>query len=176
MPAKSSGVGLAATLEILDAIETPDQAESISALRDIVTGLSNDVASLNLEEIVTDTIPKAVADLETTVSETAAAVDRIMDATEKVDAGAGEATMDIYEACSFQDITGQRMTNVASALQDVRTKMDGLLAALDGRLSIVSSDVVSDPAQVDLLNGPQLPGAGSSQDDVDALLAEFDSK
>lgn len=183
MSSAPNGSGLAATLDRLGAIDDPTIGDAVGTLREIVTGLSNDVAALNLDELISQTIPKAIADLETTVTETAAAVDRIMDATEKVDCGASEATMDIYEACSFQDITGQRMTNVSTALESVRSRVDGLLAALDGRIDgTVGSAAPSaateahDGRRNDLLNGPQLPGAGSSQDDVDALLAEFDSK
>lgn len=182
MTSAPTGSGIAATLSKLDELEGPTNGAAVSALRDIVTELSNDVAALNLDELISETIPKAISDLTTTVAETAAAVDRIMDATEKVDSGAVEATMDIYEACSFQDITGQRMTNVSTALESVRSRVDGLLAALDGRLdgavnASVATATTDTPAgrREDLLNGPQLPGAGSSQDDVDALLADFDN-
>ena len=56
----------------------------------------------------------------------------------------------VFEACSFQDITGQRVTKVV-----VEIKED------------------QDPDK-QLLHGPQLPGQGISQADVDKMLAQTD--
>ena len=40
-----------------------------------------------------------------------------------------DATTRIYEACSFQDITGQRITKVVKALHGIEEKVDAFVAA-----------------------------------------------
>jgi chemotaxis protein CheZ len=81
------------------------------------------------------------------------------------------ACMRIFEACSFQDITGQRIANVLKTLQLVENKIEQLENAWAGA-SAVEPEVV-EPASTDaaLLNGPSLEGEGTDQDYVDQLFA-----
>ncbi|MEP5926091.1 MAG: hypothetical protein ABJ325_01450, partial [Nitratireductor sp.] len=80
-------------------------------------------------------------------------------AGEKVAAGCGE----IMEACCFQDMVGQRMSQV-----------NGTLAEIESTLAKLAEGQAAQPAsppQESLLNGPALPGAAMEQDAVDRLLA-----
>jgi chemotaxis protein CheZ len=85
----------------------------------------------------------------------------------------------VYEACNFQDITGQRITKVVKALQHIEQKVDGLLAIFGDGLHLATgegregSDLSRDEADRKLLNGPQLPDDASTQDEIDKLLADF---
>ncbi|MDO8420943.1 MAG: chemotaxis protein [Parvibaculum sp.] len=81
------------------------------------------------------------------------------------------ACMRIFEACSFQDITGQRIANVLKTLQLVESKIGQLENAWAGA-SAVEPEVAA-PAATDsaLLNGPALEGEGIEQDFVDQLFA-----
>jgi len=119
-------------------------------------------------------------ELEEIVTETARAANRIMDAAEtiegvaaKVDSASAAALTDavthIYEASSFQDITGQRITKVVRALQSMESKLQSLAGAF-GRADFTPPA----PAEGDaaLLNGPQLAQSASSQDDIDALFGD----
>ena len=118
-------------------------------------------------------------ELEEIVTETARAANRIMDAAEAIEAVAGkvdpasaaaltDAVTNIYEASSFQDITGQRITKVVRALQSMESKLQTLADAFGP----VEGDVPAAPeGDAALLNGPQLPGGATSQDDIDALFA-----
>jgi chemotaxis protein CheZ len=77
------------------------------------------------------------------------------------------------EACTFQDITGQRVTKIIRSMQFVEERV---LAMVDlmGRDSVEKkAAVLSDetPEKDPLLNGPQLPGNAISQDDIDKLFA-----
>lgn len=80
--------------------------------------------------------------------------------------------MKIFEACSFQDITGQRISNVLKTLQLVEQKIEDLESAWSGASSHIqpepAADVHPDTA---LLNGPALEGEGIEQDVVDKLFA-----
>ncbi len=117
-------------------------------------------------------------ELEEIVTETARAANRIMDAAEaiegvasKVDPASAAALTDavtnIYEASSFQDITGQRITKVVRALQSMESKLQSLASAFGPVEGDAPALAEGDAA---LLNGPQLSGGATSQDDIDALF------
>ena len=117
-------------------------------------------------------------ELEEIVTETARAANEIMDAAEMVekvaatvDPAACTALMDavtkIYEASSFQDITGQRITKVVRVLQSLETKLASLADAFGPAMAGTKTAPEGDQA---LLNGPQLTKNASSQSDIDALF------
>ena len=120
-------------------------------------------------------------ELEEIVTETARAANRIMDAAETIEGVAGkvdpasaaaltDAVTKIYEASSFQDITGQRITKVVRALQSMESKLQSLAGAF-GRADFTPAAAVEGDAA--LLNGPQLAQSASSQDDIDALFGDL---
>ncbi len=93
------------------------------------------------------------------------------------------ATTEVYEACGFQDITGQRISKVVGALQAIDRKVARILAAFGdrrtdatghpGRLAELSADLSPDrrpDLPADLLAGPQLPELAMDQGDIDRLL------
>ena len=82
----------------------------------------------------------------------------------------------IFEACSFQDITGQRISKVVETLQLIDERVSRFAKAIAAK---DSSDDATDPeasqARQDrkkrlLLNGPQLGGPETSQSEVDAMF------
>ena len=82
----------------------------------------------------------------------------------------------IYEACAFQDITGQRITKVVRAVQHIDQKIR-LLAGLagmaeDGEAPAPTPGLAAGGGTGDaaLLNGPQLAGTAHSQDEIDRLF------
>ena len=87
----------------------------------------------------------------------------------------------IYEACSFQDITGQRIGKVVTALKAIEARVSAVVSAASGMPGPEAPPVVAakplDEGRTEgqkLANGPQLPGAGVSQSEIDRLLASFD--
>ncbi|MQX35426.1 protein phosphatase CheZ [Roseospira navarrensis] len=81
----------------------------------------------------------------------------------------------IFEACSFQDITGQRITKVVKTLQYIEQRVNALIhvwgeAELSGEPGRSELDELPADDERRLLNGPQLAGEGVSQSDVDAIL------
>ena len=86
-----------------------------------------------------------------------------------------EATMRIYEACSFQDITGQRITKVVSTLKAIEAKVVQIAASFGTRRRTGGVPVPegAPSTETGLLNGPQLPAAAMDQADIDRLLADF---
>ncbi len=77
----------------------------------------------------------------------------------------------IFEACTFQDITGQRISKIARSMKYVDERV-GAIAALWGAASLAEVAVPEQEQETDgpLLNGPALEGEGTSQDDIDKLF------
>ncbi len=80
----------------------------------------------------------------------------------------------IFEACSFQDITGQRIGRVLEALGQLERRLDRFAKAVNVRDSADGPDPEEALRQarreVLLLNGPQNEDAAIKQDDIDALF------
>lgn len=160
----------------------------VETLADYIQTVRRDIAGLRPDDISAQHIPMATDELDAVVTATADATGIIlggMEEIERLSAGLspdlagplGGIVVKVYEACSFQDITGQRITKVVKALRHIESKIDALLAVFGADL--ITTDVAQSPGQAasgaaSLLNGPQLPAAANSQADIDALLASFD--
>ena len=85
-----------------------------------------------------------------------------------------DATTRIYEACSFQDITGQRITKVVGTLKAIEAKVAQITSHFGAQRQAPLDRPVGEPAEASLLNGPQHPAVAMGQSDIDKLLASFD--
>ena len=113
------------------------------------------------------------------------AAERIMDLTTRL-RGAGAATelchdledqiTNIFTACSFQDLTGQRTTKVVNALRYIEQRVTAMISiwGSDGTLRpLVGEPVADQRPDAHLLNGPS--DNGVDQDEIDRLLNGSDS-
>lgn len=76
----------------------------------------------------------------------------------------------VIVSCNFQDITGQRISKVVSALKYIDESVNNMIA-IWGPVGSASGDAKSTADEdAHLLNGPQLEGAGYSQDDIDKMF------
>ena len=84
-----------------------------------------------------------------------------------------DRVVEIFEACNFQDLTGQRVGRVVETLAFLEEHVERLMEIWH-RVERFKPVVFDEPADVDekLLNGPRLAGdAGhSSQIDIDSLF------
>lgn len=146
-----------------------------------------DIASLCPDEIQAKHIPSATDELDAIVLATEQATGEIIDSAEKIEATfedvsdevrkkLNDATTNIYQACSFQDITGQRISKIVGTLKVIEDKIQELVSAFGSRLPPAekTASVKKPTSDADLLNGPQLPGGGKSQEEIDALLNDLD--
>jgi chemotaxis protein CheZ len=83
--------------------------------------------------------------------------------------------MQIFEACSFQDITGQRIAKVVETLQQIEQRVSRFVEAmrakdLGGTADAPQSERAERNAKF-ILNGPAREGEGIAQSEVDALFA-----
>ncbi len=150
----------------------------VCALGRTISAAKAEIAALKVDDITVSYIPSATDELDAIVAHTAAATDEILEVCETLDAladassGAAmaqlqDSTRRIYEACGFQDITGQRITKVVATLKTIEVKVAEIVTAFGG-----SGEMM--PPGSELLNGPQLPANAMAQTDVDKLLASFD--
>lgn len=80
--------------------------------------------------------------------------------------------MAMIEACSFQDITGQRVSKVLKSIRYVEERVNAIIEVW-GKSALDKTEVVESKKTADqkLLNGPQLSGKGLAQDEIDKLFA-----
>ena len=81
-------------------------------------------------------------------------------------------TIKVFEACNFQDITGQRITKVVQALIYVEERINAMVEIwgeedIDNTVSAVIED---DDQDKDLLQGPALDDAGVDQNAIDQMF------
>ena len=163
----------------------------LEALNRYIQSAKAEIAALRPDEVKAEYLPTATNELDAIVQATADATNEIMDATETIERvseklegedqdALADATTRIYEACGFQDITGQRITKVVKALKEIEVKVDALVVAFGGELGEIKGKEAQKPAakaaassDEELLHGPQQPGEGISQDEIDRLLAGF---
>jgi chemotaxis protein CheZ len=143
-----------------------------------------EISALRVDDISASHVPSATDELDAIVEHTASATHTILECCETLDKAAEEstgkraaelqdATTRIYEACSFQDITGQRITKVVATLKAIDAKVLQILGTFGRRGAALATEVTA-PLDEALLNGPQLPAAAMDQSDIDRLLASFD--
>ena len=181
-----------AVLATLQGDLTQAEASLLSEVEQIgrtICAAKQEIAALRVEDINGTFIPSATDELDAIVEATARATNEILDACEVLDAVSAEAGGEtaarlqaaatrIYEACSFQDITGQRITKVVATLKAIEERIAGILRAFGDRC-VAETKAPPPPAaeragEAALLNGPQLPGNGVDQAEIDRLLASFD--
>lgn len=81
---------------------------------------------------------------------------------------------DIYMACSFQDITGQRTDKVVQALRFLEARINSMMEIWQlGEVEPAAKLEIEDSRpDSHLLNGPQLDGSALGQNDIDAMIVE----
>lgn len=192
---------LEAMISTLDGTIVSNDADVVAELEELSSFIERtraEIAAINPEEIPDEHIPAATDELDAVVDATEAATNSIMEAAEIVEAVAEEISPDraarlsdavtqIYEACSFQDITGQRINKVVIALREIETKVETVVEKFgpdpetreemkrqrQAAKENTSMESVEELTEEDLLEGPQMPENANSQDDIDALLADM---
>lgn len=147
-----------------------------------------------------DLLPDAAQELDAVASVAEQAAERILTAVEKIDAlrdgmpddvsaAVGDAIIEIFEACGFQDLTGQRVGRLHKTLDGVVDRVEAVLSHTGQGGDSASSAAKrnrdkhtenseksgSEPfSEEGLLNGPQLPSDAKTQEEIDALMDQLD--
>jgi chemotaxis protein CheZ len=168
----------------LSAQETSLLAE-VEALGHTIACAKAEIAALRFDDITDNHIPFATDELDAIVEHTATATNAILTCCETLDDVAGglsgepaaklqDATTRIYEACGFQDITGQRITKVVATLKTIEEKVAFIVTTFGRGTPGEAGETTTEATEEMLLNGPQHPTVAMDQSDIDRLLASFE--
>ncbi|WP_375461215.1 chemotaxis protein [uncultured Enterovirga sp.] len=162
----------------------------LTAMREAISATKREVSDLQRFP-ATGGIHRAACELDAVSAATERATTTILGAVEEIEFSANliktggaerrgepadvilDRVLVLYEACNFQDITGQRIRKVVTALKVVEERVERMIAVW-GQAASPSPDVsplLNRPAA--LLSGPCLPGEAGhvSQSDVDAYFS-----
>jgi chemotaxis protein CheZ len=150
-----------------------------------IESMRHEIGALQVNDLKETRIPAAGEELGAIVQATEAATNTIMECAEALmgadasDPAAYKALVDekmmvIFEACSFQDITGQRIAKVVETLQHIEERVSrfaDVMQAKDiqGFLTDEERERAERKAKF-LLHGPQLAGGGVDQSAVDEMF------
>jgi chemotaxis protein CheZ len=151
-----------------------------------------EIAALRPQEEEDDRLMAVTFELDAIVSSTERATQKILESSEKIESLAkeihshaadsyvsrlvediNETIIAIFEACNFQDITGQRITKVVRTLKYVEARINAMIEIWGPEnIADVSPKIFEEHHDQDsrLLNGPQLENKGISQNEIDALF------
>ena len=169
-----------------DVFATLDRAvhRELREIADYIKAMKDEVAGLQFNELKHTRIPAAGQELDAIVKATEAASNTIMECAEAVLAAdardpafkvmVDQQMLIVFEACSFQDITGQRVAKVIETLAHIEARVSRFTEALRTRDTghFVSAEERAGAERKErlMLHGPQLDGGGIGQSDVDRLV------
>jgi chemotaxis protein CheZ len=176
---------------VLTTISDDLTAKEATLLREVeelgrtIANAKTEIAALRVDDITDHDIPFATDELDAIVDHTAHATHAILESCEMLDEVSASVSGDpatklqdavtrIYEACSFQDITGQRITKVVTTLKVIEAKVAHIISTFGPKTEAVVNTGTRVASDADLLNGPQLPAHAMDQSDIDKLLASFE--
>ena len=168
----------------------------LDAMKDAIVQTKADLAALYRSESNGKGMRRAADELDAVVGSTERATGDLLSAVEEIEARAGllrasalpagsrehvDAILDrvitAYEACNFQDLTGQRISKIVGVMKFIEEHLDRVIAAwtaLDSFRDMMATpqDTPAADDERALLNGPKLdddPGH-VGQTDIDALF------
>ena len=169
----------------------------LADMAEAITRTKQEIAQMKLDTEHGGRFSDASQELDAIVSQTETATNEILLAAESIqeaawtlrEAGASDEVCDqldtqateIYTACSFQDLTGQRTRKVVTVLRYLESRINAMIGIWGLDDEVECDEVIEksatgpfDPADTrpdaHLLNGPQLQGRGMGQNAVDDLM------
>ena len=174
------------------------EAQKLKAELDLIYAAINqtkhEIATLHITGFEGPEMKRVTHELDAVVGGTATATENILGAAEFIDQAASslaaglksehdkqiaqdiqDQVIHIFEACNFQDLTGQRITKVVATLKFIEThivRMMEIWGGIEAFQELAPEAMAERNDDQKLLNGPKLDGeAGhASQDDIDALF------
>src|ERR1700709_737440 len=166
----------------------------LDLIHDAINRTKQEIAMLHGKSFDGAEMAKMTGELGAVVGGTEQATQQILEAAEAIDQAATalakitspdqqrllseeiqERVVSIFEACNFQDLTGQRISKVMATMKFIEhhiTVMMDIWGGVDA-IKAHAPPAADDPAgDARLLNGPNLAGAAgpASQDDIDAMF------
>jgi chemotaxis protein CheZ len=166
----------------------------LDLIHDAINRTKREIATLHGKSFDGGEMAKVNGELGAVVGGTEQATQQILEATEAIDQAATalsknispdqqkllsddiqERVISIFEACNFQDLTGQRISKVMTTMKFIEQHINAMMdiwGGVDAIKAHATPIVDTRDGDAKLLNGPKLDGdAGhASQDDIDALF------
>jgi len=166
----------------------------LDLIHDAINRTKREIAVLHGKSFDGQEMAKVNGELGAVVGGTEQATQQILEAAESIDQAASalskvnspeqqrilseeiqERIISIYEACNFQDLTGQRISKVMATMKFIENHINVMMEIWGGVDAIKAhAPAITDTREGDakLLNGPKLDGdpGHASQDDIDALF------
>jgi chemotaxis protein CheZ len=166
----------------------------LDLIHDAINRTKREIAVLHGKSFDGQEMAKVNGELGAVVGGTEQATQQILEAAESIDQAASalskvnspeqqkilseeiqERIISIYEACNFQDLTGQRISKVMGTMKFIENHINVMMEIWGGVDAIKAhAPPIIDTREGDarLLNGPKLDGdpGHASQDDIDALF------
>jgi chemotaxis protein CheZ len=167
----------------------------LDLIQDAIVRTKQEIATVHVTGFEGPQMVRVTNELDAIVGGTESATDTILSNAEEIDQLAStlaarlkdeqnqqlvqdmqERVIKIFEACNFQDLTGQRITKVVGTLKFIEThivRMMEIWGGLEAFREIEAGKVAVREGDARLLNGPKIAGetGHASQDDIDALFA-----
>jgi len=152
-----------------------------------ITTMKSEIGALQANDLRAKRIPAAGRELDLIVQQTEEATNTIMSCAEAIMAAdatdlAGykayvdDKAMMLFEACSFQDLTGQRVRKVVETLHQIETRVTRFAAAINARDAGGFVDDAerrrAERAEKLMLHGPQERHDAIQQTSVDAMFTD----
>jgi len=182
----------------MDEMVTQKQAEvsmlktELRALAVCIEQTKQEIAALRPKDSDEDRILAVTFELDAIVEATEGATQTILEAAEKIESltseigshgddayvkrlaeDINETVITMFEACNFQDITGQRITKVVKTLKYIESRVNAMIDIWGPEnIAEIVPKAADDHRDDDskLLNGPALENQGISQGEIDKLF------
>lgn len=173
--------------------EAANLKHELQELSDAILHTKKEIAKLHPLDRNSDRIAAMTDELDAIVSATEGATETILSASEVIEEkterlrlhatseedqelveDVTDEIMKIFEACNFQDLTGQRITRVVNTLRFIEERVESMIAALGGEEEIkeIATEAQEEVDTTDsrLLHGPTDGETSISQDEIDNLF------
>ena len=159
------------------------RSEEFRIIAGYIAKAKEEIREMRPHDISHERIPTAGAELEAITRDTENATHAIMNSAEAIMGmqsadtayknAVDDEIMKIFEACSFQDITGQRVSKVVNVLKQIEERVGRLATTLGVEDSLPTELSADEIRRRDLLlNGPAIGGPETRQDAIDAMFDE----
>lgn len=152
--------------------EIEDICKHFEAIQQEAVGLMQKSDNVSAAEEQLSTVLKSTEEATNTILDSATAIQTLVD--DSSDEGKRklvEHVTKIYEACGFQDLTGQRITKVLTHLAAVQERMKKLQEVMRPYVgTVVAENPEAAVPAGNLMNGPAMPSEAPSQADIDKLF------
>ncbi len=176
--------------EMTEALKLKKEMDEIY---EAIAETKREIATLHVNGLHSAEMNRVTDELDAIIDGTEKATEQILESAEVIDENASklskvltgeedqwthdiqESVVSLFEACNFQDLTGQRITKVVNVLRFIEERIVSMMdiwGGIDHFQEIDVDNPMEKTGDEALLNGPALGDEEgvASQDDIDALF------